>query len=69
MYYKLYIGGYEIKYVTVVYKNKVGDGNPKVHKRTCIIGKVDVMKHKMDNTWVIIFVHKKKVDSKKTGHR
>ena len=39
-----------------------------MHKKNCIIDKMDVMKTKMDNTRVIISVHKKQVDSKKTGH-
>ena len=39
-----------------------------MHKKNCIIDKMDVMKTEMDNTRVIIFVHKKQVDSKKTGH-
>ena len=47
----------------------MGDDNPKVRNKTCIMAQVDVLKQQLDNTRVIIFVHKKKVDPKKTSHR
>ena len=52
-----------------MYQRKVGDDNPKVRNKTCIMAQVDALQPKLCNTRVIIFAHKEKVDPKKTSHR
>ena len=52
-----------------MYKHKVGDDNPTDCNKTCILAQLQGLKQKLDQTRLILFIHKDKVDPNNSTHR